>query len=50
VIHRLNASKSVSEWHQKDMQAFMDKWGISMNPDGQTFSAGRLFNKLDQHP
>jgi GT2 family glycosyltransferase len=50
VIHRLGrGSKSISEWHQKDMAAFMDKWRISPNPDG-TFTAGRLFDRLDRHP
>ena len=29
VIHRLNASKKITEWHQKDMLAFMKKWGIN---------------------
>jgi GT2 family glycosyltransferase len=51
VRHRLGkGSKSISEWHEKDMSAFMDKWGISMDPDGKGFTAGRLFHKLDNHP
>jgi len=49
VLHRLNASKNVSEWHQKDMQAFMDKWGISLEQNGQ-FTSHRLFQKLNIHP
>ena len=45
VLHRLNASKTVSEWHQKDMKAFMDKWGIGM--DG---SKSLVFQRLDINP
>lgn len=50
VYHRLGqASKDISEWHQKDMQAFMDKWGITLHGNGQ-FTSHRLFQKLDAHP
>ncbi len=46
VLHRLGAaSKSVSEWHQKDMKAFMDKWGIMSNG-----SKSELFKRLDSFP
>jgi len=50
VYHRLGkGSKNLSEWHRKDMQAFMDKWGITLMPNGQ-FSSHRLFQKLNTHP
>lgn len=50
VYHRLGkGSKQISEWHQKDMQAFMDKWGITMLPGGQ-FNSHRLFQRLNLHP
>ena len=46
VLHRLGAaSKSVSEWHQKDKAAFMDKWGIL--PNGVK---SNLFQKLERYP
>jgi hypothetical protein len=48
VIHRLNASKGITEWHKKDMEAFMDKWNIRPAVNG--FEYGRLFSKLDQNP
>jgi len=45
VLHRLGkASKSVSEWHQKDKEAFMKKWGISHR------NVSELFQKLDKYP
>ncbi len=44
VIHRLNASGSTTEWHKLDMEAFMQKWGISGN------GASELFQKLDKYP
>jgi N-acetylglucosaminyl-diphospho-decaprenol L-rhamnosyltransferase len=50
VYHRLGkASKNVSEWHQKDMRAFMDKWGITPLQGGR-WEFSRLFSKLDQCP
>jgi len=49
VIHRLGkASKSSSEWQQKDMQAFMKKWGITHT--GEQFVYSRKFQKLDMFP
>jgi GT2 family glycosyltransferase len=46
VLHRLGAaSKSASEWHQKDRAAFMDKWGISSNG-----VKSNLFQKLERYP
>lgn len=46
VLHRLGkGSKSLSEWHQKDTLAFMDKWGISR--DG---IKSKLFQRLDTYP
>ena len=51
VIHRLGkGSKSISEWHKKDMDAFMDKWRLEMQPDGKSYTVHRLFEKLDKHP
>lgn len=50
VIHRLGkASKNSAEWQRKDMQAFMDKWNITMLPDGN-YTSGRLFEKLNTLP
>jgi GT2 family glycosyltransferase len=49
VLHKLKASKSISEWHQKDMLAFMKKWGIKALPDGK-FEYSRKFQKLDIFP
>ena len=49
VFHKLKVSKGVSEWHQKDMLAFMKKWGIIMTPEGQ-FIYSPLFSKLDMFP
>lgn len=50
VYHRLGkASKNVSQWQRKDMQAFMDKWGITPLADNQ-FEAGRLFSGLNINP
>lgn len=49
VYHRLNASKSVSEWHRKDMMAYMKKWGII--PVSETnFTVSQEFAKLDKFP
>jgi hypothetical protein len=49
VIHRLNASKNVSEWHQKDMQAFMKKWGITFVSQNQ-FTSSPEFDRLNRFP
>ena len=49
VLHRLNVSKKVTDWHRKDMQAFMDKWGIKALPDGQ-FAVSERFSRLDMFP
>ena len=49
VYHRLKASKNISEWHQKDMVAFMKKWGITPRPDGG-FNYSERFAKLDMFP
>jgi len=47
VVHRLGqASKGASEWHQRDRDAFMKKWGISHG--GAVKS--ELFQKLDKYP
>ena len=45
VLHRLNASKTITDWHRKDMKAFMDKWGISV--DG---AQSLVFQRLDKNP
>lgn len=49
VYHVLGASKTVTEWHRKDMIAFMNKWGIEQLPDGN-FKYSELFAKLDRFP
>jgi hypothetical protein len=49
VYHKLNASKTVTEWHKKDMEAFMEKWGIVPAPNGN-FMYSALFSKLDMFP
>jgi GT2 family glycosyltransferase len=49
VFHKLNASKTVTEWHKKDMEAFMKKWGITQTPEGQ-FIYSDLFSRLDMFP
>jgi GT2 family glycosyltransferase len=49
VFHKLNASKTITEWHRKDMEAFMKKWGITQIPDGR-FVYSNLFARLDMFP
>lgn len=49
VYHTLKASKGVSEWHLKDMQAFMNKWGIEAVGPNQ-FAYSDRFSKLDMFP
>jgi len=44
VLHKLKASRGVTEWHQKDMAAFMKKWGITQQ------SVSREFAQLDMVP
>ena len=48
VLHKLKASKGASEWHKKDMEAFMKKWGITQVKEGFVYSEG--FSKLDRFP
>lgn len=50
VYHVLGASKTVTEWHKKDMEAFMKKWGITYNPETKNFTYSELFNRLDMFP
>jgi GT2 family glycosyltransferase len=53
VYHGLKASKNGSEWHQKDMKAFMSKWGIvylGMVDDQPRFQYSPEFAKLDKFP
>jgi len=49
VYHKLKVSKIVTEWHKKDMEAFMKKWGIIQTPDGK-FIYSDLFARLDMFP
>jgi len=53
VLHRLNVSKKPGEWHQKDMKAFMKKWGIVFvgEVEGQPqFRYSPEFAKLNEFP
>jgi GT2 family glycosyltransferase len=51
VFHRLKASKSITEWHKKDMETFMKKWEIVPDPTQPNgFRYGRTFAKLDMFP
>jgi GT2 family glycosyltransferase len=54
VLHRLNVSKKPGEWHQKDMKAFMSKWGIvylgTGADDQPRFQYSPEFAKLDKFP
>lgn len=50
VIHKLNASKKVTEWHKKDLEAFMKKWGITYNQETNSFQYSEQFKKLDMFP
>jgi GT2 family glycosyltransferase len=49
VYHRLNTSKTVTEWHKKDMEAFMKKWDIKVLPDNNLLF-GREFERLNKFP
>lgn len=50
IYHTLGkASKGSAEWQQKDMLAFMKKWGITVTKEGQ-FVYSREFSKLDMFP
>ena len=49
VIHRLNASKTITEWHKKDMETFMKKWGIINVGEGR-FSFSPEFDRLNRFP
>lgn len=49
VLHRLKSSKGITEWHEKDQQAFMKKWGIqAISPTECIYS--EIFNRLDSFP
>jgi GT2 family glycosyltransferase len=50
VFHKLKASKNTSEWHQKDMEAFMKKWGIRYLPEAKVFEYSLQFSHLDMFP
>jgi GT2 family glycosyltransferase len=47
VRHKLKGSRQPSDWHKKDMEAFMLKWGIT-GAEGNTFNVGKLFYQLNQ--
>jgi GT2 family glycosyltransferase len=49
VLHKLKVSKTVTEWHQKDMEMFAKKWGITQVAPGQ-FQYSREFDKLNRFP
>ena len=50
VFHKLKASKGGSDWHRKDMEAFMKKWGITYDETSKSFQYSPLFQKLDMFP
>lgn len=50
VLHKLNSSKKVTEWHEKDMKTFMNKWGISYHLESKSFQLSDKFQKLDMFP
>lgn len=50
VFHRLKSSRNVSDWHKKDMEAFMKKWGILYDEKTQKFQYSPEFQKLDMFP
>jgi GT2 family glycosyltransferase len=49
VFHGLKVSKTATEWHKKDTEAFMKKWGINVSTTGN-FTYSELFSKLDMFP
>ena len=49
IFHKLKASKTITEWHKKDMEVFMKKWGITQTPEGK-FVYSDLFARLDMFP
>lgn len=49
VRHRLKASSGITEWHKKDMEAFMKKWNIINLGEGR-FSFSPEFDKLNRFP
>jgi GT2 family glycosyltransferase len=48
VHHVLGASKTVTEWHKKDMEAFMEKWSITVKDGAYQYS--EKFKNLDMFP
>ena len=50
VFHGLKVSKTNTEWHKKDMEAFMRKWGITYIKETNSFQYSELFQKLDMFP
>lgn len=48
VRHRLKASSGITEWHRKDMEAFMKKWEITENAG--RFILSEKFTNLDRFP
>lgn len=49
VFHKLGASGGITEWHKKDMAAFMNKWGIQIIGQDR-FSFSPEFDKLNRFP
>lgn len=49
VYHRLNASKKTTDWHRKDMEAFMQKWDIKVLPENNLLF-GKDFERLHKFP
>ena len=49
VVHKLNTSKNITEWHKKDMEAFMKKWDIHFVSQTE-YVCGPEFNRLSRFP
>ena len=49
VIHGLNVSGKMTQWHIRDRDAFADKWGLGLKPDA-SFTCSRFFYALNANP
>ena len=49
ILHGLKASQMGSEWHKKDIEIFMEKWGIKILPD-KNYSTSKEFDRLCRFP
>ena len=49
VIHELNVSGKMTEWHTRDRDAFAAKWGLGLKPDA-SFTCKRFFYELNADP